>query len=187
MATQLLTSACLDRYCSDLWLWPLSGELKTYTSDIDYLFIHSLICMSISSQWQVLRNRNKLVPNHSLISDNVRWRYCIALRCATRMYKCSISTIHFGHGWLYLTGFLIRYLTIFQNKYIPLLFLWWCVWMRIMTNMILLTCKWQKSMHLSFDFFTSQCTGSCIVQMKKSQDACIDFWHLHCIKIIFSH
>ncbi len=43
---------------------------------------------------------------------------------------------------------------------------WWHVWM-----MILLTCKGQTSMHLSFDFFTSQCThplGSCInVQMKK--------------------
>ncbi len=60
-------------------------------------------------------------------------------------------------------------LALFQNKCIPLLF-WWRVWMRLMTDMILLMCKWQKSMHLSFDFFTSQCThpsGSCIVKMKK--------------------
>ncbi len=112
-----------------------------------------------------------------------------------RIHQCSVSVIHFGGGWSNWTGFLIKLdyfgnVTLFQNKCIPLLFLWWCVWMRLMTEMIFLMCKWQKSMHLSFHFFTSQCThpsGSCIVQIKKSQHACTDFYHLQYNKIISSH
>ena len=93
-------------------------------------------------------------PNHSLISDNARWRYCVALKCVTRAYKCSVSTIHFGRGWSYWTWFLIKWdyfgnLTLFQNKYIPLLFLWWRV------------CGWVHC------------------DVKKSKDKSIDFCHLH--------
>ena len=45
-------------------------------------------------------------------------------------------------------------------------YLWWCLWIWSMIDFILLMCKWQKSVHLPFYFFTSQCThpsGLCIM------------------------
>ena len=93
-----------------------------------------------------------------------------------------VSTQHqhypFGRGWSYLTWFIqfnvneIILVVWTYFKINTLLFLWWRVWMRLMIDMILFMCKWQKSMHSSFDFFTSQCTyfsGSCIVQNEKNR------------------
>ncbi len=62
----------------------------------------------------------------------------------------------------------------------------------IILDLIIYTiwCDWDYIGSLFFDFFTSQCThpsGLCIVQMKKSQDACIGYCHLTYNKIIFSH
>ncbi len=45
----------------------------------------------------------------------------------------SFSMIHFGRGWPYWTGFLIKLdyfdsVTLYRNKYSQLLFLWWLLW-----------------------------------------------------------
>ena len=106
---------------------------------------------------------------------------------ATALIRMS-NAREINRGWSYLTYlYKLKWikicfgsLTLFQNKYITLFFLWWRVWMRLMTDMILLTCTWkEKSMHVSFAFFTSQCThplGSCIVLMKKNRRIGRVYW-----------
>ena len=61
------------------------------------ILIHTL--MSLGNQWELLRKRNKPVPNHSLISVNARSRYCFAKEHVTYAHQCSVSMIHFGCRW----------------------------------------------------------------------------------------
>ena len=55
--------------------------LISYTlSRIEWLIRCSIFrrFLNKSSRWQLLRNRNKPVPNHSMISGNARLRHCVA-------------------------------------------------------------------------------------------------------------
>ncbi len=121
-------------------------------------FIHSLICMSIRSQWQLLRNRNKPV-------QTIYWYLTMHRRAIACTYYCVTHTISRTGGLIHLIsgGNLLGssdewfYYIIFSRFKVSLLLLMMILWTRLMTDMNLLTCKCQKSMHLSCDFFTSQC------------------------------
>ncbi len=113
----------------------------------------------------------------------------------TCAYQRSISTIHFVRGWSYLTWLFIQF-----NVNEIILVVWpyfkingfhcfyddvYCM-NEVNDWYDFVDVQMTKSMHLSFDFFTSQCTHPCSDE-KKSHDGCIVFCHLHYNKIIFSH
>ncbi len=143
------------------------------------------------SQWQLLRNRNKPV-------QTIRWYLTMHGRAIACAYYCVTLAIS-------RTGGLIHSISV--GNLLGSSDEWLCciIFSRFSIFIIngdFMTCMnevndWyefvdvqcQKSMHLSCNFFI--CTmhepeGECIDQMKKSQDACIDLWHLHYNKISYS-